>query len=222
MYRISQRTQEGVTWNHQEFTGLGTQRLWWLASYPRSGNTYFRICFERMFSVRTFSVYETQENCQFPYDCDGDEPCILVKTHNLPAKTKWPAILIVRDGRESLASWAHYNRKDGEDYHQKLASAINGDLSWCWSKFHGQWLDYPHLRVIRFLDLISDPAGAILGAMDCESLGLVRAGDPPAFEELHSQSPGFFRGGNWKADFTPELLELFWKKHGKMMNRLGF
>jgi hypothetical protein len=100
----------------------------WLASYPRSGNTFFRILLHRLFGFQTHSVYSVPYPVQsIPDDtrtlmrlvgqtemkCDldllhADPATHFVKTHNLPAGDADPAIVIVRDGREAAVSYTHF------------------------------------------------------------------------------------------------------------------
>jgi len=96
----------------------------WLASYPRSGNTLVRLVLAQVYGYNTYSLYNDPdlrdmgmadilhqkdflregiveyENAEKPY---------FVKTHLLPhADDTNKAIYIVRDGRDTLVSHAHY------------------------------------------------------------------------------------------------------------------
>jgi len=97
----------------------------WLASYPRSGNTYFRLLLKQYFGLSTFSVYEDKvisKNSQIQEivghesrsrsieSLRDDENIHLVKTHDLPQEDNMPAIYLVRDGRDALVSYAHYTQ----------------------------------------------------------------------------------------------------------------
>src|SRR6266542_744438 len=95
----------------------------WLASYPRSGNTMFRVVVNRLFALRSYSVYNDRIFEDRPDVADvvghqhfdesvetlalSSEPC-LVKTHDLPGTDAHPAIYLVRDGRDALVSYAHF------------------------------------------------------------------------------------------------------------------
>lgn len=97
----------------------------WLASYPRSGNTFLRIVLHHAFGLKSASVY--------PNDLGGKKaleefaghvehgPDLqarlkqcglpLIKTHELPNDQR-PAIYIVRDGRAACVSlWEFFERK---------------------------------------------------------------------------------------------------------------
>lgn len=95
----------------------------WLASYPRSGNTFLRTILWHCFGLRSASIY--------PNDLGGNReleayvghiehnPDIqkqlqktgapLIKTHE-PPKDNNPAIYVIRDGRAACVSlWKFYN-----------------------------------------------------------------------------------------------------------------
>ena len=96
--------------------------LIWLASYPRSGNSFARIALKHLFRLPTNSVYlneDSPENRDLR-DLIGQslditleemaaaaEPCF-VRTHEMPADDDYPAIYLVRDGRDTLVSYAHF------------------------------------------------------------------------------------------------------------------
>ena len=94
----------------------------WLASYPRSGNTFLRIILQNFFRLPTYSIYNVQgqgfsdpssaaleEAPVLPRDWRdslSDEPGakpMLLKTHDRP-EGDGPAIYLVRDGRAAIDS----------------------------------------------------------------------------------------------------------------------
>lgn len=101
----------------------------WLASFPRSGNTYLRTLLHCVYGIETYSIhnndqYFLQNNMAkaighrtLPDSVDrlmDDEKLYLVKTHYRPTDEKMPqkplpAIYIVRDGRDATVSYARYN-----------------------------------------------------------------------------------------------------------------
>lgn len=95
----------------------------WIASYPRSGNTFMRILLHRLYGATSSTIY----------DVDGVAPrlgadLVGYKKHSMPyrsmresdtvhfVKTHRPcdelvsnedrAICLVRDGRDAVVSWA--------------------------------------------------------------------------------------------------------------------
>lgn len=100
----------------------------WIASYPRSGNTFVRMLLRYGFGLSTYSVFDdptlfregsasTVGHERLPTHPDalaGRAELFLVKTHRLEdAATSHPAILVVRDGRDALVSCAHYQQRYG-------------------------------------------------------------------------------------------------------------
>jgi hypothetical protein len=92
----------------------------WLASYPRSGNTFLRSILSQSFGIGSSSVYAQEnaglEGCDWlatsvgylarVTDSDPDK-WVAIKTHDLPADTL-PAIYVVRDGRAAITSYFHF------------------------------------------------------------------------------------------------------------------
>lgn len=100
-----------------------TTMITWLASYPRSGNTFFRIIMRHRYGMETYSVYNDPR-----FEIDGtsdlvghvplpaepqqmqrDATMYMVKTHDMPDAYAGPAIYLVRDARDAMVSWARYN-----------------------------------------------------------------------------------------------------------------
>src|ERR1700749_4593844 len=99
----------------------------WLASYPRSGNTFFRILLKNLFGFESHTVYsmanarpEIEADIprmiriigQPPSECSieflhRDSDNHFVKTHDLPGEDTNPAIVLIRDGRDAVVSYAH-------------------------------------------------------------------------------------------------------------------
>ena len=82
--------------------------IYWLASFPRSGNSFFRRVCRYNFK---FIVYSKYTEKKAPVDQEtlikmakSPEPYV-VKTHDLPMDDA-PAIYLVRDGRDALISYA--------------------------------------------------------------------------------------------------------------------
>lgn len=216
----------------------------WLASYPRSGNTLFRIVLDKIGLGPTYSVHDDKAFSRLELkDVVGHEDLpegglealrqarelYFVKTHGLPVQDGSPAVYIVRDGRDSIASHAHYLRKienTPSPLPQLIARLIHGKASGFgnWSEHVRLWLRHrqPAPVLVRYEDLAHDPMGTVLSAL--ESLGIEIPGQAeevkiPGFDELNQASSDFFRkgvSGAWKEDFDKDLERHFWR-----WNRLG-
>ena len=100
----------------------------WLASFPRSGNTYYRLLLHHLHGVRTYSQYNDalfvemgaqstigHERLPAPLaELDRESRLYFVKTHDLPVDRR-PAIYLVRDGRDVMVSFARYNKTYAPD-----------------------------------------------------------------------------------------------------------
>ncbi len=219
----------------------------WLASYPRSGNTLFRILLNRFFGLRTWSLHgdggdpdidsSLAETIGFePHgplaperlaEMEASGELYLVKTHDLPPPdNRFPAICIVRDGRSAIASYWHYRNRPG-DIGARLEDVVAGLVQFGgWSTNVAAWLDAPIERrlVVRYEDLIADPVanmaavGQFLGRAPTEA-------SLPDFEELHALAPHHFRSGGNAQNVTE--LEAQWPAmfnalHGVVQRRLGY
>lgn len=223
----------------------------WLASFPRSGNTYFR---NILFEVYGISSSTYHHETDYPVDANYcDFP--VVKTHLLPhqlepADPKIPAVYLVRDGRDATISLAHH-RSDlvapGSDLMENVDLSIRaagGSFFGGWSENVRQWITRADI-VIRYEDLLIDPIGQVerlRSIMDLPeprrdrlpTFGQLKSGEAEygakqkvtgATEEIeHYASKNFRKGrsGSWKEELPEEQQLMFWHHHGEMMELLGY
>src|SRR6266480_3811351 len=130
----------------------------WLASYPRSGNTFFRILLHHICEYQTYSIYddpvlrelgaeETVGQPDKPVDLDAlrsSSEVHFVKTHEL-RNDEQRAIYIVRDGRDAVVSHARFLA----DFQAKR-NPVNAVLSRLMPKYYFRKL---------LVDLITRPRG---------------------------------------------------------------
>ncbi|MGB3547351.1 MAG: glycosyltransferase [Saprospiraceae bacterium] len=219
----------------------------WLASFPRSGNTFFRNVLFEVYGVSS-STYHQHTNRKLDADFSDYE---VVKTHLLPADLPadlrdLPAVYIIRDGRDALVSIAHH-RKDivapGTDYYNNLVDAIlaqRGSFFGGWSKNVQQWTDRAAI-VIRFEDLIADPIREVeklraimpLPQPDLEKLptfkdmkfGRPRYGGGKGKHFKTSRAEKHFRKGRvggWQDEMSPILARLAWSRYGADLAAWGY
>ena len=210
----------------------------WLASWPRSGNTMFRIAAKHYYGIGSISVYpEGDQIAMQAYDFypNPEDEIVLVKTHDFETQ-RLPTILLTRDGREATLSYAFYLRDHVKAPNVKtltrglewaLNSGGGGRMPRTWPIFYDEWLQVPHVRadykmLVRYpAELVGQAITAALG----EDVKRITDEPMPTFEELRAKTPSFFRRG--KADFQREAypepkLRLFWSTHHYMMKRLGY
>lgn len=211
----------------------------WLASFPRSGNTFFRNILYYVYGIESSSWHkEPNKSVKEGYDQYD-----FIKTHLLPDKIvpkdpKIPAIYLVRDGRDSLVSLAHH-RSDivspGSDFSTNLYEAITAEKKSFfggWSHNITAWLERATV-VIRYEDLIKDQKGVFKRVEQIIPLPQASWDNLPNFKEMKFGKPKyggkkpkkFFRkgkSGSWQDEMSQEQLELFWHFHGDTMERLGY
>lgn len=211
----------------------------WIASFPRSGNTFLRILLNRLYGVRSSVVYDVDgvaerlgeslvgfEQRPMGYDeMRASREVHFVKTHRQRDESildKDRAICLVRDGRDSLVSWARMN-SEGEPsrFEVELRKMIERDTptgTGSWGANVLSWLQ-PEARnrvVLRYEALIADPVDAVTAAMVAVVPGVRPTGaEAPDFAELRAADGRFFRRGvvgSHRDEMPEHLHELFWSR----------
>jgi hypothetical protein len=212
----------------------------WLASFPRSGNSYFRVVSKNLFNYEIYSIYPEKrapvENVGGLDHVTEAQEIYLLKTHEVKPDNN-PAIYLVRDGRDVLVSYTWYsltsradpNRDVSEkEYHDKLKAVILTDEYGGWSGNVLAWIRRSVLTpIVKFEDLIIKPEDVVGESLKSMGLQVTRrpSGNLLSFETLHGKDPHLFRKGkvgDWRTKMTDDLHELFWKKHGQAMDVLGY
>jgi hypothetical protein len=227
--------------------------LIWLASYPRSGNTYFRALMKHVYELPSYETYVWGGAFTPPIielvegftggsmapltiaEMAASDRLFLIKTHDLP-RDDFPAIYLVRDGRDALVSHAHFVLeydlglpREPERVRETLRSLIVGEHSFGgWSRNVLAWTRRAKpVVVVRFEDLIARPLDELRRAVAAVGLELPeqRTDDLPTFARLHARLPEFFRSGRvggWRGEMSDDLHKLFWTRHGPVMRQLGY
>ena len=211
--------------------------LIWLASYPRSGNSFTRIILKHLFGLQSRTVYDHALNPELERMAEVigeptgsrmtlDELTVApqvwaVKTHEMPQEDNHPAIHVVRDGRDALVSYAHFILytefrvrvgTDRDAFHRILEQLILSDAYFGgWSRNVLAWQQRARTVSIRYEDLLVAPGDLLKESL--ASVGASVRGTPsgslPNFESLHDEFPWFFRKGKIGAWRTemPEVLQ---------------
>jgi hypothetical protein len=208
----------------------------WLASYPRSGNTFLRIVLDRVYGVRSSVVYDTdgiaerlgREFVGFAERADldaarQDEALHFIKTHRQHDERVHEedrAICLTRDGRDALVSYARMLSEEAPGtFEERLRGLIeqpDGRGTGRWGANVLSWLapGLDRRAVIRFEDLVARPEAVVAEAMRMVAPQLsARGGAVPDFAELAEKDAGFFRkgvAGGWRSEMPPALHDLFW------------
>lgn len=213
---------EGVNWR---------ALILWLASYPRSGNTFLYVVLSQAYDIPTLSRYQDKGSLE---EIRTSPQLYAVKTHELPDDDS-PAIYLARDGRDSLVSYAHFHLRVNqrrEHYSQDEFRAalenliIHQGAFGGWSRHLMEWTSRPApTAMIHFDDLTAAPVESVLQALDKLGLQIPLAHRKlPSFAELHEQRPDLFRRGltgSWRDEMPGRHQRFFWKYHAAGMNLLG-
>ena len=216
----------------------------WLASYPRSGNTFLRIILEKIFRLPTYSLYRI-EGQQFldpsaePLEqtpvlprewraqCSESEdtPLTLIKTHDAPEDDR-KAIYLVRDGRAAIESYFHYHKRFAFEQPTLTEIIVGACQFGSWSNHYAAWhpLTRPDTLLLKYEELVQRPE-QIIPALG-EFLGVTPGdGQLPSFADLNQKFPAFFRRGqneDFLREWTPGQLSIFNELHGPAMQELGY
>ncbi|MDN3240824.1 sulfotransferase domain-containing protein [Glycomyces tritici] len=173
----------------------------WLASFPRSGNTFFRIALHRLYRVPTYVVYdvdgvaarigpELMDARARPSTFDemrASDDVHFVKTHRrrddpvIAAEDR--AVHLVRDGRDAVVSWARLNTAHlagATDHKERFAAEARsiitrrtgGTGGWGQNVLSWHRSASPDPIRVRFEDLIADPRAAVVAAVAQAAPGL--------------------------------------------------
>jgi hypothetical protein len=214
----------------------------WIASFPRSGNTFLRIVLNRLYGVRTSVVYDVDgvadrlgpslvgfEERPGPFAAMRESPELhLVKTHRPRDRQILDgdkAVCLVRDGRDCLVSWARQRSEDGArcfaDELRDLIFLPAGRGAGPWGRNVLGWLQpaHPGRVVLRYEELIDNPEAAVRRVADGLRLGLepATAAAIPTFAELHQVDGRFFRrgfSGTYCDELPEDLHQTFWAQPG--------
>ncbi len=226
--------------------------FFWLASFPRSGNTFVRNILYDVFGLESGTYDMNEDGSMLEPECFSFP---VVKTHMLPSALKYynqsiKAVYLIRDGRDAMVSIAHHRSNiiaPGSDFLENMRAAIHaekGSFFGGWSQNVTQWLKRADL-LIRYEDLIADPVACI---EKVRMLLHLPEGDYtriPGFETMKYGKPRYGSGyghrmtdeertnlayfnfrkgkaGNWKEEMPDDLHDLFWSIHGDTMLKLGY
>ncbi|MFW5891040.1 MAG: sulfotransferase domain-containing protein [bacterium] len=218
----------------------------WIASYPRSGNTFLRTILNHCFNIKTYSIYNdykgvggdentTQIVGHLFLDKDFDiekarnsEEIFYIKTHekyNIEMEND-KAIYLIRDGREVLISYKNYLR----NFPQKdldFTDIIAGNtFVGIWSDHINSWNpnDRENILLLKYEELVDNTNKCIKEISSFLNIEPITF-HVPDFEKLHNINPKFFRKGkkdSWKNILSYDEQKYFWFKSYEVMKKYGY
>lgn len=204
----------------------------WLASYPRSGNTFLRTIIYHCFGVRSASIYSEDMGALGPAHLIGhieqrpdgsmdfgDAPVRLIKTHHPPQDDR-PAIYIVRDGQAATMSMFEFYGK-----RMSLEVIIEGhNLFGSWGGHLRRWrpVDRPGTLLLRYEDVLADIPRAVDKLAEYLNLKPNSYIVPPREELARADGKWIRSEKKNRSQLSGAELEQFWKKNGEQMRGYGY
>lgn len=218
----------------------------WLASYPRSGNTFLRTILKQCFDIKTFSIYNdkndiaadmaTKEivghqilNDNFSIEnARKSKKKYYLKTHGLwtPDMEQDKFIYLIRDGREAIVSFKAYIEQYGENPIGYINIIGGNTFVDSWGKHVESWapLKRPNCILLKFEDFVNS-TNQYLDIISEFTERKIVSKNIPSFKKLKSINPKFFRSGkisSWKNKLNEEEQLYFWFKNYNTMIEFGY
>ena len=217
----------------------------WLASYPRSGNTFMRVLLKNCFGLNSFSQYNDRSDIgtdskfadvvghhiydeswqQFYSKATESNDRFIVKTHDAPIDSG-KTIYLVRDPRSALVSFHNYLQNFSSLELKRKHTILGATAFGSWGEHIMSWR--PDKRddtlVVYFEQLVKDPIAIAQSVGEFIGLDMVDQ-KIPSFAELKKISPNFFRSGSDEkniAELDPQELNLINFLFRKQMKMLGY
>jgi hypothetical protein len=210
-----------------------TTDIVWLASYPRSGNTYLRTILWQCFGLRSASIYpsdlggnraleeyvghlEHDQNHRIVFPPDAMR---LIKTHER-ANDDHPAIYVVRNGKDAcLSLWAFYQKKI------PLEAIVRGAHRFgTWADHVKSWhpLDRPSTLLLKYEDMVADLPATLAKLGGFLQREVTRSTLPE--RETIAKADGRWVRTKDRSDpaFSDKLLAKFDELNGEISKLLGY
>lgn len=155
-------------------------------------------------------------------------------------------VYVLRDPRDAMLSYWHYQRFVTKGFDQPLADYLRGGGHWpcAWDEHVASWLSprrHPNLRVARYEDLHADAAGVLRAVLDLAGLSRTDAEVAVAasrFDRMRAaeESAGvhgkggddrerFVRKGkigSWREEMAADELRILEDRYGDAMRAVGY
>lgn len=205
----------------------------WLASYPRSGNTYLRTILRHAFGLRSASVY--------PNDLGGNKELeeyvghlehkpklqkqlkevgvALIKTHERD-KDYRPAIYVIRDGRAACVSlWEFYNRV------MPIEAVIEGQHRFgTWAGHVKSWdpWERPNTLLLKYEQLRDDLPVALNAISDFLKVEIKTTKIPSRKKIANVDGRWVKKKSDWRAELKGANLRRFVGINKDILKKAGY
>lgn len=217
---------------------MKTERIIWIASYPRSGNTYLRTILRHAFGFLSTSIYphdlgnnkELEEyvghielNFQDPDQIFKRMGIPFVKTHSTDNDQN-PAIYVVRDGLKAFKSF--YDFYDGKvPIKNLLQGKIANNLNL------GTWGDHirswdpsrrPKTLLLRYEEMICELPKVLQEISEFLGVAIKSTHIPPRSRIAESDGRWVREKRDQKSPFNEEIVELFIDQNKDVLKEFGY
>nr|WP_070961002.1 sulfotransferase domain-containing protein [Hyphomonas sp. Mor2] len=215
----------------------------WIASYPRSGNTFLRVLLNACFNLRSYSQYNdtqdigeqeefrnivghetySQSWSAFYKESSNSSERVLIKTHG-PPQDEAKTIYLVRDPRSVVVSYHNYLSNYSELDLQRLETILGATAFGSWGKHVNAWSAHKRKNtfLVHFERLVADPQS--VASELSEFLGMEQTGSEiPSFSDLQAVNRQFFHTGSNKKNVASlshdelNLVSFLFKEQMKIM-----
>ena len=212
---------------------MNDMKMAWLASYPRSGNTFLRTILWQCFGLRSASYYRddlggnkeleeyvghiergSNNEISFP-----ENNISLVKTHEYPLDDT-PAIYVVRDGRAaSVSLWEFYNKI------APLEKFIEGQHRFgTWANHLQAWKPWerPNTLLLKYEDMRDNLPNATKKISDFLEQDILRASITDRDTIADTDGMWVKRKGDWESKMPEDALKKFYQLNKGMLRKMGY
>ncbi len=216
----------------------------WLASFPRSGNTFMRVLLHQCFGKETYSIHNDKydiEKTKSLSDITGhthfdenalaamrtDDKTYFIKTHrlNISDYINDKVIYLIRDGRDATVSLAIYTKNFAPGYFSPI-QIIDGEFAFgSWHEHVAAWSrKSDNIQIVKFENLVANPLRITDKLADDFGLTYINR-SAPVFSELHALNGSFFNSGQ-SLTYLQKMNEIehnyFWFKSHEQMLANGY
>ena len=212
--------------------GVARPRIW-LASFPRSGNTFLRAILHSCFALPSTSVYGPGDLGRNPgleryaghfnADCPPPELApdmpLLVKTHRRPPDDG-AAIYVVRDGRAATVSLWEFQGK-----RKPLRALVAGGTSFgTWGSHVAAWQPWarPDTLLLRYEDMVEDLPAVLVRLSRFLARPIVRHEVPGRGEVAAVDGRWVREWSDWRGKIGHKDMRLFHAMNGEVLTSLGY
>lgn len=205
----------------------------WLASYPRSGNTFLRTILWQCFGLRSASIYPNDlggnktleeyvghiehgpdKQIRFP-----ENSIPLVKTHEY-ASDNSPTIYVIRDGRAACVSLWKFDNKS-----LPLEAIIEGQhLIGAWSNHIQSWnpWDRPNTLLLKYEDMTNNTPAIMNRISSFLNHGIISESIPDRNTIAEADGRWVKTKTSWRSDLSGDLLKHFNQINKDTLRKAGY